>query len=298
MPNTLLWLPDRQKWLPRWKISSFNRMEWVIIMLTIPAFGILIPYFTHLVKSSAHLEILLHYTVFILTAFVIWGGNRYLFFKTREKFSWILNPVDKIWHLLFTHTLFTLPFSVLALTLWFSLWGTLDIWKILLASIVITFFVIIIRQVYEMAYLVQLLRLEKQLVMTLRQGLDQAAIPQAIPMKTDPLRDFIIASQGQDQRIIRMEEIAFLYVEDKIVYLVHKNAQKLLVDASLSEVEKSLTGHPFFRAGRRHLVNLNALHSFKSLPQGKISLRLKIEDAEEIILSKEASAEFRKWISA
>ena len=53
----------------------------------------------------------------------------------------------------------------------------------------------------------------------------------------------------------------------------------------------------FFRANRKYIVNANYITKFKSVDKSKISVDLLLPINEEIIVSQENAASFKKWIS-
>jgi DNA-binding LytR/AlgR family response regulator len=53
----------------------------------------------------------------------------------------------------------------------------------------------------------------------------------------------------------------------------------------------------FFRANRKYIVNANYITKFRSIDKSKISIELFLSVNEEIIVSQENAAAFKKWMS-
>ena len=67
--------------------------------------------------------------------------------------------------------------------------------------------------------------------------------------------------------------------------------------SNLSELEEELDKNLFYRANRKYIINANYIKRFKPLEKSKISVELTLPVNEEIIISQENSASFKKWIA-
>ena len=70
-----------------------------------------------------------------------------------------------------------------------------------------------------------------------------------------------------------------------------------LKDALHRELEEELDKNIFYRANRKYIINTNYIKRFKPLERSKISVELTLPVNEEIIISQENSASFKKWIA-
>jgi len=67
-----------------------------------------------------------------------------------------------------------------------------------------------------------------------------------------------------------------------------------MIDQTLTDLEKELDPARFFRANRQYIVNIKSIVKYKSTDQSKIKLELKPDT--EVMIAKENSAAFRKWV--
>ncbi len=128
-------------------------------LVLIPFFGIAVPLITGMVngRNFSNWEIKLSFLYTIFIAFIVWQGNRYLFFSLRSYFDWINKPVQKIAVLILSIIFYTVPISVLLLVGWYNIFadGTVD-WNIVTQStLIILVAVIFITHVYETVFLVK-----------------------------------------------------------------------------------------------------------------------------------------------
>ncbi|MBP7554620.1 MAG: histidine kinase [Chitinophagaceae bacterium] len=108
-------------------------------------------------RNFSHWQIKLSFLYTIGIAFVIWQGNRSLFFSLRSYFDWHQKPVRKIAALLLTIVFYTVPVSVILLTGWYRIFakGIIDWNVIITASLIIMICVVFITHVYETVFLVK-----------------------------------------------------------------------------------------------------------------------------------------------
>lgn len=128
-------------------------------LILIPFFGIAVPLVAGMVNSKnfSHWQVKLSFLYTILTAFIIWQGNRYLLFTLRSYFNWYNKPVKKIIALLLAVTFYTIPASGLLNIGWFHLFnkGVVNWDAVTTATLIIMICVIFITHVYETVFLVK-----------------------------------------------------------------------------------------------------------------------------------------------
>ncbi|WP_337040288.1 LytR/AlgR family response regulator transcription factor [Emticicia sp. 17c] len=116
------------------------------------------------------------------------------------------------------------------------------------------------------------------------------------PYKNIPAKDRLIAKKGTNYYVIKTNEIAFIYTEARVVFLVDKQGERYITEKNLGELEIELPGRQFFRANRKFIVSIDAIKSFKPSFKGKIALELMHLSRAEVSISQENAAQFRKWI--
>lgn len=108
----------------------------------------------------------------------------------------------------------------------------------------------------------------------------------------------IIVKKGSEFLSLKLEDIIYFFTEHKLVFAVDKDNRKFLCEMnSLTDFEEILDEKTFFRANRKYIVNANYITKFKSIDKSKISVDLFLPVNEEIIVSQENAASFKKWIN-
>jgi len=108
----------------------------------------------------------------------------------------------------------------------------------------------------------------------------------------------IIVKKGIEFVSLKLEDVVYFFTEHKLVFVVDKDNRKFLCEAnSLSDIEEMVDEKIFFRANRKYIVNANYIIKFKSIDKSKINIELLLPVNEEIIVSQENAAAFKKWMS-
>ncbi|HMJ70837.1 MAG TPA: histidine kinase [Cyclobacteriaceae bacterium] len=129
-----------------------------IRLIGIPFFGASIPNLTGLFGNLqvTDARYWLGYIIFIGLAAVIWQGNRYLLFRTRQRFTWFDKPIEKLILLFINNIFYTAPVTVAWLCVWYNIAGFAVKWEtILVVSLINVICVLFITHVYETVFMVK-----------------------------------------------------------------------------------------------------------------------------------------------
>ena len=100
---------------------------------------------------------------------------------------------------------------------------------------------------------------------------------------------------GRNTVLVQQQEVA-CFVKEEIIYLINHEGKKFITDyRSLDEVEELLNPALFYRASRQCILQLPFIESFRTDDTGRLALKLKGGKQEDIFISKEKAADFRKW---
>lgn len=111
-------------------------------------------------------------------------------------------------------------------------------------------------------------------------------------------RSRLVVKKGIENIALRIEDIAIVYTEDKLVFVIDKDGRKYRADQNLAELEKELDSSFFFRANRQYIINISFIKSYKAFEKVKLQVDLLMPELNHhIIISQENAPGFRKWIS-
>ena len=130
-----------------------------IRLIGVPTFGIVIPNVAGLFGDLNHRDPLywFGYVFFIALAYFIWQGNRYLLFRTRQRFTWFDKPIEKLILLLLNNIFYTSPLTVAWLCVWYRVAGfpAIDWQAILVVVLINVICVLFVTHVYETVFMVK-----------------------------------------------------------------------------------------------------------------------------------------------
>jgi DNA-binding LytR/AlgR family response regulator len=109
----------------------------------------------------------------------------------------------------------------------------------------------------------------------------------------------LLVKRGLENVSVRLEDVVMFYTENKLVYVIDKSGQKLIIDRPLNELESELDDSVFFRANRQYIINLAFVKSYKPYEKVKLQVDLHVHEKTNhfIIISQSTAPNFRKWIS-
>ncbi len=111
-------------------------------------------------------------------------------------------------------------------------------------------------------------------------------------------RQRIVVRKAADFVAVPHEEIAYLFTEHKVVFLVDTKGQRYLADGTLGEIESTLDPKDFFRVNRQIVVRVTAVVKYRPLEKGKLRVELMPPTSTEVVVSQENATEFKKWMGA
>jgi DNA-binding LytR/AlgR family response regulator len=109
-------------------------------------------------------------------------------------------------------------------------------------------------------------------------------------------KKFLIVRKGSAHVLTRAEDIALIYVENKICFIVDAQEKKFFCEMKLYELQRQLNPNMFFRVNRQFIVNVNFIKSFVPIQNLRLRIDLKIATPIEVTVSQEMTPHFKKWI--
>ena len=108
-----------------------------------------------------------------------------------------------------------------------------------------------------------------------------------------------LAKAGQRMFFVETSEVQYFQADDKIVYLVDKEGNKLMVDYTLERLEGLLNPKEFFRLNRQYIARYSSIAQIKPYVNSRLKLLLRNgSKTEEVVLSRERVHEFKTWAEA
>jgi sensor histidine kinase YesM len=239
-----------------------------IRLIGIPFFGICIPHLTGLFGPLPLTDVRywFGYIFFIGLAAAIWQGNRYLLFRTRQRFTWFDKPVEKLILLFVNNIFYTTPLTVAWICAWYNIAGFGIKWNtILIVSLINMICVLFITHVYETVFMVKEQQNEQLKNSELQRAKAEAELA-ALKNQVDP--HFMFNSLNTLTHLIKTEPPVALEFTENLAevyrYILSQKDQTLvLLDDELDFTHK-YTDLLHLRFGRALVI-----HKLFAEPRGK-----------------------------
>ena len=104
---------------------------------------------------------------------------------------------------------------------------------------------------------------------------------------------------GDMLKKVTADEVAYIFAEDKSVYLVTFDDKKLPVDYSLDTLENELDPDNFFRVHRGLIVNIESIENMMAWTRSRVKLELNPSTGRNIetVVSTSRSGDFKEWMN-
>ncbi len=119
------------------------------------------------------------------------------------------------------------------------------------------------------------------------------------PARQTTYKDRFMITVGTKIRSIDTADIAYFYLEERIVFLVTKDNLTLPVDYSLDKLAQLLDPRRFFRISRQFLVSLDAIQTIHQFSAGKLKLDLlprPHRGTADVFVSGDRMTDFKEWL--
>lgn len=114
-----------------------------------------------------------------------------------------------------------------------------------------------------------------------------------------PVKEYlkrIMIRIGQHLKVFEIKDIAYFYIEEKILFAKTFKGDRYPVDFSLDELEDMLDPGRFFRINRAFIISFESIDTMVSYSKSRIKVILKPSCSEESISSTDRSPLFRDWL--
>ncbi len=108
---------------------------------------------------------------------------------------------------------------------------------------------------------------------------------------------FLIPAKGDKLIPVRVSDLACFFIDTGIVKTLTFDNHSYRIDSTLDEICEMLDPAHFFRANRQFIISREAVKDVDLWFSGRLSLNLKVETPEKVVLSKARVPEFKSWFS-
>lgn len=127
-------------------------------------------------------------------------------------------------------------------------------------------------------------------------SIDLNTLVKQIRLGENKYKTRFLVKQGEKLISVETNTIAYFMLRMGVVHLVTIQNKRYLMDQSLDDLINQLDPSAFFRANRQFILHFPAISATHRYHKGKLLVELSPKAEEEVIVSAEKAAEFRKWL--
>ena len=131
-----------------------------------------------------------------------------------------------------------------------------------------------------------------------QQGIDIRSLLQELHQQFQPreYRQRFLVKQGTKHLPVEIHQIAYFFVDDRVICFKTKDNKKYIVDYTMDEIEQQLSSNRFFRINRSFLISIESIHQLHDYTNSRLMLQLQPDINKEVIVSREKVNDFKSWI--
>jgi DNA-binding LytR/AlgR family response regulator len=114
-------------------------------------------------------------------------------------------------------------------------------------------------------------------------------------MKKD-FKSRILLKTGDQIRSVEMDEIAYFYAEDDVVFAMQKNKNRAIVDYTLNQIEAELDPKHFYRLTRGCIARISAIKKVSKYFNSRLMVELDPPTEDKILVSRVNVPGFLQWL--
>lgn len=107
----------------------------------------------------------------------------------------------------------------------------------------------------------------------------------------------ILTHRRNELLSIPTEEIAHIYTENTITYVICFDESRSTTNVSLDELYSQLDENYFFRANRQYIIAISSIKKIVKYGNNQLKLLVSPETNTSILISKNRAAEFKNWLN-
>ncbi|MFC0263229.1 LytR/AlgR family response regulator transcription factor [Fontibacter flavus] len=111
-----------------------------------------------------------------------------------------------------------------------------------------------------------------------------------------PKRDRFLSKMGQRLVSVDLKDIAYFFSRNKISHIRTKDGKDYVLDYTMDDIQQMLESTRFFRLNRQVIASIESIDKTNFYFNNKLKISLIPVFEEEVLVSRERAAEYKKWM--
>ena len=101
---------------------------------------------------------------------------------------------------------------------------------------------------------------------------------------------------GNQFSTFNVVDIAYFMADNGVIFLLNKKGRKFPIEYTIDQLEEILNPIHFFRINRKYMVSVEAVKEIHSYFNSRLLIKVIPNQEEQIIVSRERTTNFKKWL--
>ena len=128
------------------------------------------------------------------------------------------------------------------------------------------------------------------------QALSKDQLKEVVGLIKPSFKQRLITKMGDRIYYIETKDIAFIYSEEKVTFVITKENKRYMLNYTLEQVEKLLDPVRFYRLNRKYLTHIDAIGTINKYFNSRLKVQLNPEVDDEILISRARVSDFMDWL--
>lgn len=115
-------------------------------------------------------------------------------------------------------------------------------------------------------------------------------------ISTPHYRERFLVSRRDEYITIEVQNVCFIHSQQNITRLYLTDGTSATIPSTLDQLEKEMNPASFFRANRQHMIQVGHIKKVSNWFNYKLKVEMNGYPQEEILISREKAATFKKWL--
>lgn len=126
--------------------------------------------------------------------------------------------------------------------------------------------------------------------------LDEKILKDLLNLQKQEYKTRLVARLGEQIKSIRVEDVAYFYAEDNLVFVRCLNNERYILEHTLEQLERDLDPNEFFRLTRGYLARINAIKKVSKYFNSRLLIVLEPPTEEQVLVSRVRVPDFMEWM--
>ncbi len=126
--------------------------------------------------------------------------------------------------------------------------------------------------------------------------LNENILKDLLQMQKHDYKSRFVAKMGDQIKSIGIEDIAYFYAEDNLVFVRCAGNERYIIDLTLELLEKEVDPKEFFRLNRGYLVRISAIRKVSKYFNSRLLIELEPQAEEKVLVSRVRVPDFMGWM--